>query len=209
MAQSVVTFVDWLDQNNVNVFDADKAVTTEYGLLNNLFWDPTTQAYNHSTTDFNKYILDQLVGAIIGFQIHRSYEGTFASSEGSLQTQANNSATEIMQRLTNTSIYLPPSQQIWDPLYNTFKFEMASHFLSTNNTYKDLATNAYGIWALVEWFLESGSPVYDQFMINMAQSIYLELNQYLWNSTYHLYMDGGAQNFVSGLNYIFHLKTMQ
>ncbi len=37
MAQSVVTFVDWLDQNNVNVFDADKAVTTEYGLLNNLF----------------------------------------------------------------------------------------------------------------------------------------------------------------------------
>ena len=43
MAQSVVTFVDWLDQNNVNVFDADKAVTTEYGLLNNLFGNPTTQ----------------------------------------------------------------------------------------------------------------------------------------------------------------------
>ena len=86
---------------------------------------------------------------------------------------------------------------------------MASDFLSTNNTYKDLATNAYGIWALVEWFLESGSPVYDQFMINMAQSIYLELNQYLWNSTYHLYMDGGAQNFVSGSITLFHLKTMQ
>lgn len=207
MAQSLLTFVDWLllENGNPNVFSADQVVANQWTLTYNLFNDPNVQAMNHSTIDSNKYTLDQLMAAIAGFQIHRAYKGTFADSEGTIQTQANNTATAIMNRITNTSGLIVPDKQIFDS-FNTFKEEMKPDFLGTVSPNKYLATNAYGIWALVEWYLESGSPLYDQYMINMAQSIYAALNAHLWNSTYNLYMTEASQDMNTIINSTISLK---
>jgi hypothetical protein len=185
-AQSLITFADWLISENPQSSDygVSTILKSQWDVIMNLFWDGEQNNFNHSDADDSKYMEDQFIAAISGFKIHRS---SYDSVNNVTQSQANATATAVMKQLTNVS----------KTIYNdeSFDYKRNKDLQTTGADHnKDLATNAYGISALLEWYIESGANTWDQPKLDMAEKLFLFLNNSLWNDTYSLYMKKSTQN---------------
>ncbi|MHA1561086.1 MAG: hypothetical protein ACTSPA_03095, partial [Promethearchaeota archaeon] len=194
-SQIILTFIDWLisDQFNISTYNVENYISDQWDVQNDLFYDstfPTYQVYNRSTIDHSKFAKDQFIAAIAGFLIHRANNGGLT-----IQDEAFTDANATMAYMIESPFYAPD--------YNSFQYRrdenMDSGGILDNN--KFLETNAYGIWALSEWYVELGAPdIVDQEYIDSigtAEIVFQAMNNTLWNETYSLFM---TETDISGIN---------
>ncbi len=184
-AQIILTFIDWLisDQSNIETYNVDNYISNQWDVQNDLFYDSTHEVYNHSTSDHSKFAKDQFIASIAGFLIDRANHGDLESAKLNAFTIAD----DIMKYMISSPFFSMDS----------FQYRRDSDIPSVGtglDEFKFLETNAYAIWALSEWYIELGTPEKgDQKYadtIEIAEKIFLTLNNTLWNETYSLFMNG-------------------
>ncbi len=176
--QPIITFSDYLITENPEIAEYSKTdqnipnlITDQWNIVNENFWDDEQQMFNHSSSDDTKFIKDQFLVAISGFLIHRANDIWISDSEDdNIKANANDTASLIMNDIMDN--YMNDA--------GAFRKDIAS------DPSADLATNAYGIWALSEMFIESGGD--DTALMELAEDVFQLLNSSLWNETYSLFM---------------------
>ncbi len=185
-SQIILTFIDWLisNQTDIETYNVETYISNQWDVQNDLFYDSTYHVYNHSTIDHSKFAKDQFIAAIAGFLIHRANNGNLED----LQSNAFTIADDIMKIMIGSPSYF---------FSDTFAYRGDEDMIlsgEVTDKYKFLATNAYAIWALTEWYIELGTPgIGDQKYVDSienAEKIFLSLNNTLWNETYSLFMNG-------------------
>ena len=183
-AQIILTFIDWLisEQSNIETYNVENYISSQWNVQNNLFYDANYQLYNHSTSDHSKFAQDQFITAIAGLLYHRSNNGNLPDQSGAF-TLADN----IMKYMISSPFFYKDS-------FEYRRDQDLPPFGSGTDEYKFLSTNAYAIWALSEWYIEMGAPEKgDQKYadtIEIAEKVFNTLNNTLWNETYSLFMNG-------------------
>jgi hypothetical protein len=195
--QPILTFIDWLitEDPRLNTWGAPDIISNQWNIINNLFAHSINvggnnkRFYNHTSDNSQKYMYDQFLAAIAGFQIHRETTGAISSQ---IKSNAKIYADGIMESLCGNFL------GVYETTIGlgTFDYKRNSDMVSGLDVNIDLMTNAYGILALLEWYIESGltTPLgYNK--INMAEKLFRSLNTTLWNSTYDLFMTRCTQDF--------------
>ncbi|MHA1338501.1 MAG: hypothetical protein ACTSRZ_01270 [Promethearchaeota archaeon] len=150
--------------------EIESLVNEQWNNLNNLFWDPLYNLFNHSTTQTSvKHSSDNLLAAIAAFNIAKQAE---FNSSPSLLNSSKSKGIEIMEEV-NSTFYIATEA------YPGFKE-------TTSDSDKYLLTNALGIIALLEWNIAEGYDN-DSKQVQQAIKIYNFMKTHLYNSTHNMY----------------------
>jgi hypothetical protein len=192
--QILLTFADWAVSSvyDGEIYELGTSLNDAWLALENNFLDSTSsyKGFNHTINITEYYIRDQLMAAIAGFQLYRADKLTDEAHK-TVAARANSTATSIMQHLLNTT---DSSNLIYDN-YNSFQFRRNANYAKPTGqgyTDKELTTNAYGIWALCEYYLQSKMSLPG--VLEKAEKTYQFLNSSLWNSTFKLYSTNTSQD---------------
>lgn len=174
--QPILSFSDWILENqSANNLAAD-IMAEQWSSMKSLFWD-TDALFAHSSADQNRYILDQFVAALSGMYMYQASINGYADD-------GITTADSIMEEIMNSG------KEIYNTNKDFFIEEMNSNFVTAIDSKPYLSTNAYGIWALIEWALSDPDVTtgeYDQ-RVDAAEAVYSTLRTNFWNETYNIYI---------------------
>ncbi len=158
---------------------ASGLIHNQWNVLSESFLDTDNLLYNHSNYNGQKYIEDQFLVALSGFLINKY---SLADAAG-----AKAEANKIMEILIDeyaTENYLIYSE-------NAFDYKRDVDLSTTiSSSIRDLETNAYGILALLEWFLSDELVENSNYQrVEKAEAIFSNFYRHLWNENYSLFMN--------------------
>lgn len=163
---------------------ASALIVSQWDSLLANFEDTDNLLFNHSNVDSQKYMKDQLLLALSGFLI-KQYGLPSASAADSI-------ATEIMEILIDEKSGVPNYL-----IYNNdaFDYKRDTDISSiSGSSIRDLETNAYGILALLEWFVSDNLVTNANYnRLAKAEAIFTKFYSNLWNDTYSLFMNTMTQ----------------
>ncbi len=187
-----------LENPSVGTSAVKSVLTSQWNDLETLFLDTTLdvndggEMYNHSLSEPKKYMEDQLVAAIISYQMYKVFP-----SNGAYLARASNLMNELLSNGDGTDYFDDDSFDISrdvDP-------RSGENF----NDNRNINTNAYGIWALAEHsYYNTGNTGY----IDDAENIFQWNQNRLANtSTYSLFMTEAGKFGTSVENATIYLKN--
>lgn len=175
-AQYILSLETLLKDSSTNSEASDLA-QNQWNILNDLFYDSDYYLFNHTDSDGQKYMEDQFLAALSGYLIYRYNLPNAASAKAR--------ADDVMKLLIDEH-----------PLGNFFIFKddafnyQRNYDLTANSSIMDLRTNAYGILALLEWFVSDDMVVNSNYLrMEKAEAIFNNFYNHLWNETYSLFMN--------------------
>ncbi len=157
-----------------NSYGGELIIKNHWNTIGSLFWDESVKLYNYSTTDANKNVRSQAIAALAGFLLHR----TNINVEDSVRNDALNRSQAVMNSLI--------SNNIWNPTFGYFELDRSANLITGDNRL-DLETNAWGITALVSWYIEINKA--NATILQNAERTARTVRSSLYNSTYGLLME--------------------
>jgi len=164
--------------------DAKEILETQFELLNSSqFWDDTNGGFVHYNNSNVKYADENFLAIIANILWHRYADANLQYKDESL-TFASNTISNL-------------SSNFWDPGVQDNGFFYKANLDWTvygGDLQKYLKTNALGIIALAEYYIETGST--NTTAIGMAETIYQKINDILYNDTYKGYERYATQDWT-------------
>ncbi len=157
-----------------NSFGGEAIINNHWNTIDSLFWDESVKLYNYSTTDASKNVRAQAIAALAGFLLHR----TNINVENSVRGAALNRSQAVMNSLI--------SNNIWNPTFGYFELDRSANLITGDNRL-DLETNAWGITALVSWYIEINKA--NITILQNAERTAATVRSALYNNTYGLLME--------------------
>jgi len=157
---------------------AKETLESQLELLNSSqFWDPQYGGFIHYNNSNVKFADENFLAVIANILWHRNADGNLQYKDEALDF-ANYTLSNM-------------SSDFWDSTYDGYYYKTPSKDWSdgSRDVYKYLKTNALGIIALIEYYLETGSS--NTTALGMAEAIYQVINDNLYNAT------GGYERYAS------------
>ncbi|MHA1519740.1 MAG: AGE family epimerase/isomerase [Promethearchaeota archaeon] len=175
-SQYILSMDDFLaDDASLSV--ASSLITNQWDVLNDNFLDTDFGLYNHSSVDSSKYMEDQFLMVLSALLISQ-YDLPGAQV-------AQDQAKTIMELLIDEDLGIDYGIYQSD----SFDFSRGDDIISNVATIRDLKTNAYGILALLEWYISDGLVLNSNYnRLDKAEAIFNNFYSNLWNEDYSLFM---------------------
>ena len=151
--------------------DAKEILETQFKLLNtSQFWDePIYGGFFHYNNSDIKYAHENFLAVLANILWHRYADANLTYKDESLDFASNT--------ISNLS------SNFWDSTFGGFHYKANQDWsIYGGDNQKYLKTNALGIIALTEYYIETGST--NDTAIEMAETIYQKIKEKLYNETY-------------------------
>ncbi len=158
--------------------DAKEILETQFKLLNtSQFWDDINGGFVHYNNSDIKYAHENFLAVLANILWHRYADANLTYKDESLDFASN-----IISNF---------SSNFWDSTFDGFYYKANQDWTRYgDDNQKYLKTNALGIIALTEYYIETGST--NDTAIEMAETIYQKINGILYNDTY-----GGYERYAA------------
>ena len=163
--------------------DAKEVLETQFELLNtSQFWDEDNGGFVHYNYSDIKYAHENFLAVLANILWHRYADANLTYKDESLDFASNT--------ISNLS-----SSEMWDNVFKGFYYEADRNWNRIGDNQKYLKTNALGIIALTEYYIETGST--NTTPIEMAETIYQNIKANLYNETYGGYEKSGQNTWFT------------
>ena len=167
---------DQINNININSVFPKDSIDEIFILINSSqFWDDVYEGFYNTNSTTIKYVESNLYAVLAFLEIHRIYE------QLGLNVDIKNRAFELANITMNKLL-----KELWDDVNGGFEYYGKNDWSSeTGSTFKYLKTNAMGILALLEYWIESGMQTDSSYFQN-ATDLFNNL-EFLWDSGFNAY----------------------
>ena len=167
---------DQINNININSVFPKDSIDEIFILINSSqFWDDVYEGFYNTNSTTIKYTESNLYAVLAFLEIHRIYE------QLGLNVDIKNRAFELANITMNKLL-----KELWDDVNGGFEYYGKDDWSSeTGSTFKYLKTNAMGILALLEYWIESGMQTDSSYFQN-ATYLFNKL-EILWDSGFNAY----------------------
>ncbi|MHA1775831.1 MAG: hypothetical protein ACTSWC_03595 [Promethearchaeota archaeon] len=164
-------------ENTATNSEATNLIQAQWTVLNDIFYDSKHYLYNHTDSDGQKYMEDQFLAALSGYLINKYNLPNAASAK----TRADDVMKLLIDEHDSGNYFI----------FKNNAFDYKRNFdLSASSSVMDLKTNAYGILALLEWFLADELVENSNYLrVEKAEAIFNNFYHHLWSNSYSLFMN--------------------
>ncbi|MBY9019692.1 MAG: hypothetical protein KGD67_01445 [Candidatus Lokiarchaeota archaeon] len=167
---------DQINNININSVFPKDSIDEIFILINSSqFWDDVYEGFYNTNSTTIKYTESNLYAVLAFLEIHRIYE------QLGLNVDIKNRAFELANITINILL-----KELWDDVNGGFEYYGKNDWsFETGSTFKYLKTNAMGILALLEYWIESGMQTDSSYFQN-ATYLFNKL-EILWDSGFNAY----------------------